>query len=281
MKVVRKISAGVTVLALAASLFSMVHAAQMTPAQMKARIQALEKENRVLKAKLNGTITTGVKAAGASSATASPRFTDLDGVSTKPLIDQLSMLGLFNGMGSEFHPYAPISRGEYVAWLHNAYNVIASKEKVLRPASHLPAFYSDVPSTHPAFRYVQALSQAGYTFGYADGTFHPDQPITREEMLGMKVALDLGQPLEPNRSLMDHVWGFGDSKDVEERYTGAVYWDWQISGKHGRNIERAFGKVGMLRPKAPVLRSEAAATLWQLDRYGNYTAEAALARKAK
>ena len=42
--------------------------------------------------------------------------------------------------------------------------------------------FSDVSSTHPKFKHIKALFDAGIVNGYKDGTFHPDEPITRADV---------------------------------------------------------------------------------------------------
>lgn len=44
------------------------------------------------------------------------------------------------------------------------------------------ATFSDVPTTHWAFRYVEALAASGITAGCAPGLFCPGNPISRAEM---------------------------------------------------------------------------------------------------
>jgi len=42
--------------------------------------------------------------------------------------------------------------------------------------------FSDVTSAHWAFKYVEAIADAGLTSGYPDGTYRPENPVTRAEM---------------------------------------------------------------------------------------------------
>ena len=42
--------------------------------------------------------------------------------------------------------------------------------------------FSDVTSAHWAFQYVEAIADAGLTSGYPDGTYRPENPVTRAEM---------------------------------------------------------------------------------------------------
>ena len=57
------------------------------------------------------------------------------------------------------------------------------------------ATYSDVPTSHPQFRFVQALSAAGITGGCGGGNFCPNAPLTRGQMaVFLSTALGLGFP---------------------------------------------------------------------------------------
>jgi hypothetical protein len=47
--------------------------------------------------------------------------------------------------------------------------------------------FTDVPSTHWAASAIAEAVQAGYVSGYPDGTFKPDQVVTREEFIKMAV----------------------------------------------------------------------------------------------
>jgi hypothetical protein len=68
----------------------------------------------------------------------------------------------------------------------------------LRQISPAPvtATFSDVPTNHPFFQFVEALAAAGITVGYPDGRFGVDDPITRGQMaVFMAKALGLYWPL--------------------------------------------------------------------------------------
>ncbi|MBA4074448.1 MAG: S-layer protein, partial [Cyanobacteria bacterium PR.023] len=195
-------------------------------------------------------------------------FSDLGDCPNKELVDDLARLHVFDDLGADFKPYQPITRAEYVTWLCKAYNAIQPGQRQLHLAPQAGPQFKDVSPSHPAYKYIQALAFTGYSIGYLDGTFRPDKPLTREEMIGIKVALDSGKDLPPYRSQMECVWKFSDSKQVDERFTGYVHQDFYISGPKGNNIQRAFGKIAAFHPKQAVLRNEAAATLWQEGQFG-------------
>ena len=43
------------------------------------------------------------------------------------------------------------------------------------------ASFTDVPTTHPFFQFIEAIYAAGITAGCGGGNFCPDQPITRKQ----------------------------------------------------------------------------------------------------
>ena len=63
------------------------------------------------------------------------------------------------------------------------------------PAPAVATFPNDVPTTHPFFRYIEALADAGITAGTGAGEFSPDDPVTRGQMaVFLSIALGLHFP---------------------------------------------------------------------------------------
>jgi S-layer family protein len=63
------------------------------------------------------------------------------------------------------------------------------------PAPATATFPVDVPTTHPQFRFVEALAAAGITGGCGAGTYCPDAAVTRGQMaVFLSVALGLHFP---------------------------------------------------------------------------------------
>ena len=97
-------------------------------------------------------------------------FTDLPYASEQPCVAALSALGLLRGYeDGSFRPDNPISRAECVVLLSRLIEV---------PAGSLP-------ETHWASSAISAGTSAGWLSGYPDGTFRPDQNITRLEAVKM------------------------------------------------------------------------------------------------
>jgi hypothetical protein len=63
------------------------------------------------------------------------------------------------------------------------------------PAPATATFPNDVPTTHPFFRFVEAMAASGLTGGCAAGSFCPDNPVTRGQMsVFLATALGLHFP---------------------------------------------------------------------------------------
>ncbi len=63
------------------------------------------------------------------------------------------------------------------------------------PAPAVATFPVDVPTTHPFFRFIEALASAGITAGTGPGQFSPDNPVTRGQMaVFLSIALGLHFP---------------------------------------------------------------------------------------
>jgi hypothetical protein len=59
------------------------------------------------------------------------------------------------------------------------------------PAPSTATFPNDVPTTHPFFRFVEAMAASGLTGGCSAGSFCPDNPVTRGQ-LSVFLAAALG-----------------------------------------------------------------------------------------
>ena len=73
-------------------------------------------------------------------------------------------------------------------------NVGIRYHRLVSPAPGSPTF-TDVPTDHPFFQYVEALAAAGITGGCGNGNFCPDAPLTRGQMaVFLSKALGLHWP---------------------------------------------------------------------------------------
>lgn len=91
-------------------------------------------------------------------------------------ISTLSNAEILKGYSNNtFQPNAFITRAEFA--------VIASRFDSSQVPSDYEKPFSDVPITHWAYNDIQKAAYLGYIKGYEDGTFHPNDYITRAEAM--------------------------------------------------------------------------------------------------
>ncbi|WP_062677819.1 C40 family peptidase [Parageobacillus toebii] len=78
--------------------------------------------------------------------------------------------GIMNGSNGEFRPEETLTRAQLAAVLTRAFR--------LQPPTTMNPF-TDVPPSFWAYRDIQALAASGITTGRSDGSFGPNEPVTR------------------------------------------------------------------------------------------------------
>ena len=90
-------------------------------------------------------------------------------------ISYMSKLGMVKGYpDGNFMPRADITRAEFAA-MATRFADISSGSKT----------FTDVSQDHWAYDVIQKAAAAGWISGYPDGSFKPDQPITRAEVVAI------------------------------------------------------------------------------------------------
>lgn len=90
-------------------------------------------------------------------------------------IVQLTNAGIINGFGDNtFRPNTNITRAEYAALLTKGFDLTPVRSGITFP---------DVPANFWANSMIQQAYRAGFLSGYPDGTFKPNQPILRQDVL--------------------------------------------------------------------------------------------------
>ena len=138
-----------------------------------------------------------------------------------------------------FRPNASISRAMLVQMLYNCAG---------RPAVEAEARFSDVPQDA---WYAAAMNWAvkrGIVRGFEDGTFRPDQPVTREE-LAVMLWRYAGSP-----AVADAALPFGDAAKASEWALDALRWAVKQGILNGKGN-------GVLDPQGLATRAEAAKML--------------------
>lgn len=107
------------------------------------------------------------------------------------------------------------------------------------------AYFSDLPANHWANKEITALTEKNIVVGYPDGTFHPDENVTRAEFAAMAIKA-LGQEdasvFQPIKfiDIDSSYWAY-------EAIQKAVYFDLISNNKESENF----------RPEDSVSRAEA------------------------
>ncbi len=107
-------------------------------------------------------------------------------------------------------------------------------------------YFSDVPTTHQNFFAITGLKQDGVINGYQDGTFKPDQPVSRAEAL--KILL-LGSKISVSQKL-PAAFSFSD---VPQKEWFAPY----TKKAKDLNIIKGRGDSGLFVPADTVNKAEA------------------------
>src|SRR5262249_23940675 len=77
-----------------------------------------------------------------------------------------------------FRPFNSTTRGQM------AKIVVLGLDVPMLPAPATPSF-TDVPTSHPFYAYIEAAHAFNIISGYADGTFRPQNTVTRGQMVKM------------------------------------------------------------------------------------------------
>ena len=94
-------------------------------------------------------------------------------------IGYMQQFGIITGYSDgSFRPDAPVTRAEFAA--------IASRFEKLTEGSKS---FTDVPDTYWAARYIDFAATRGWVTGYSDGTFKPENTITRAEVAAVTCRL--------------------------------------------------------------------------------------------
>ena len=119
-------------------------------------------------------------------------------------VSTLSAMGIVKGSNGKFNPNAPITRAEFAA--------IAARFD--DKANKTTADFSDIAS-HWAKNEISAASNNGWITGYPDGTFRPDNKITRAEAMTL-VNRVLKRLPETEEDLHDDMIKWSDNSDVSQ-----------------------------------------------------------------
>lgn len=116
-------------------------------------------------------------------------FSDVQGNWAETQIKKWAEKGLVGGyLDGTFKPNNEVTRAEFVALVNRAFGITNAGAE---------ANFTDVQEGQWCYQDVAAAKAAGYIAGYTDGSFRPNQTITRQEVASILVRLmDLEQTTE-------------------------------------------------------------------------------------
>lgn len=178
-------------------------------------------------------------------------LSDLAGHWAAPVIGALEIRGIVSGdEQGRFDPEAPMTRAQLAKLLAVS---LGSQDDATILARY-PSRFSDVVRWHWARGYIEALAETGALEGYGDGTFGPEDTVTRAQMATMMVRL-AGLADQANLTRFERTV-FTDDSDIPDWARGAI------------NVARSAGLMngfadGTFRPGDPVTRAEGSVTLFR------------------
>lgn len=165
---------------------------------------------------------------------------DAEGHWSSRYVNRLQRIGVLNGyQDGSFQPNKTITRAETAVLLAKALDISMHSENLFADDSAIPGW---------ARESVNAVKEMGLFTGYEDGTFRPDQNISRAELMS-----SIGNLLPHKESKLV----YKDSDDIP---------NWALNGTKKCS---AYGIVsgddkGYIRSNDFITRAEAAAMLYQL-----------------
>lgn len=151
------------------------------------------------------------------------KFRDVpEGIWYEKAVNTLYALGIMKGGGGRlFYPDRPITRAEFVSLaMRFATPPVITKTR-----------FSDVEKSDWYYEAVYGAVQYGWINGYKDGSFHPDDTITRAEV-AVIVNRMLGRSADG--SFIDaHTSSLRGFNDVDEKTCWAYYNICEATNEHG------------------------------------------------
>lgn len=147
-------------------------------------------------------------------------------------IGYMQQFGVITGYSDgSFRPDAPVTRAEFAA--------IASRFEKLTEGSKS---FTDVPDTYWAARYINFAATRGWVTGYSDGTFKPENTITRAEVAA--VTCRLLERSADQSYIRGHLKELRTFSDVTESHW--AYW-YAMEAANGHDYTKSGGSENWSR----------------------------------
>jgi hypothetical protein len=172
-------------------------------------------------------------------------FADVAGYWAQPYVNELASRAVIGGFpDGTFKPNAEITRSQFASIVTHALNL---------PTTAAGNNFTDVPATHWAAASIAAVANAGLVGGFPDGTFHPEDKLTRAQALVI-LAKALHSNVAPNSNALDP---YSDKQAVPSWASDAIATAAQA------HIIANFPDAAQIRPNALATRGEVAALMYQ------------------
>ncbi|KAH9622209.1 hypothetical protein KSS87_021680 [Heliosperma pusillum] len=170
------------------------------------------------------------------------------------------------------------TRREYARWLVSASSAL-SRNLILKvyPAMYIENVtelaFDDITPEDPDFTSIQGLAEAGLISSKLSRRdmlsspdedigsfyFHPDSPLSRQDLVTWKMALEKKQLPEADKKGLHQLSGFIDIDRIDPNAFPALVAD--ISAKDQGIVASAFGYTRLFQPDKPVTKGQAAIAL--------------------
>ncbi|MEM7064509.1 MAG: S-layer homology domain-containing protein [Cyanobacteria bacterium P01_B01_bin.77] len=174
------------------------------------------------------------------------RFGDVVGHWAAPFIDAMAEADLIKGFfDGSFRPDVLVTRAQFAALVMATFPTTSGNSRRFKP-------FRDVPSGFWARPVIYQAQAQGFIAGFPDGTFRPNDPMTRGQAL---VALINGLRL-----------GEGQASELgvyDDRAQVPPYAVEEVAIATRRGIVVNYPDIAQLRPMQPITRSETTALVYQ------------------
>ena len=171
---------------------------------------------------------------------------DIDNHWANTMIQELFEEGVIKGYSDgSFRPDQTISRAEFVALINQYFKIENESQSIS---------YSDVKDEDWYIKHISTAVSTGYVLGYDDGTFRPNDPITRQEAALIIARLaNLQSSTEISTSN-----GFSDAANIS---------NWALNAINSllENAIMSGYPDGSLKPTQFITRAEAVALLCKVE----------------
>ncbi len=122
-------------------------------------------------------------------------------------ITYLNQLGIIKGFpDGNYHPGEGLTRAQAA--------VVIVKAAGLETSAVTTNSFKDLPTSHWAAGYINASAAAGYITGFPDGSFHPEESLTRAQGISLIMRLCSQKEKAPLPVLQDMNSGHWAAADI-------------------------------------------------------------------